>query len=148
MVKIFAGTLVVALLACTGAFARADSGIPIGGGPGGVPFGAGTQRGLAGLNNSGQTGFVTLFDRGARTAVVVAIEGAKHRLERITIQRGTSCDAIGARTAARLNDLSAGISRGYVPMPIAKLMSGNYVTVVYSSLRRDAHPVACGELYQ
>jgi hypothetical protein len=145
--KVLAATIVVALLACISTLARADSGIPIGSGPGGVPFGAGTQRGVAGLNNSGQTGFVTLFDRGARTAVVVAIEGSKHRLERVTIQRGTSCDAIGARTAARLNDLTAGISRSYVPMPIAKLMSGNYVTVVYSSLRRDAHPVACGELY-
>jgi hypothetical protein len=118
--KVLAATIVVALLACISTLARADSGIPIGSGPGGVPFGAGTQRGVAGLNNSGQTGFVTLFDRGARTAVVVAIEGSKHRLERVTIQRGTSCDAIGARTAARLNDLTAGISRSYVPMPIAK----------------------------
>ncbi len=144
--KILIGLVIAGLLAATSTRSFAASGIPIGSGPGGVPFGAGTQRGLAGLNNSGQNGFVTLFDRGHRSAVVVAIEGSGHRTERVEFHRGASCDHIG-HSVLRLVDLTNGFSRGYAPMTLSQLMSGNYITVVYSSTARSAHPVACGELY-
>jgi hypothetical protein len=139
---------VAVVLAATTAAAGAESGIPIGSGPGGVPFGAGTQRGLQSMNNSGQNGFVTLFDRGMRTAVVVAIEGAGSRRERVSFQRGTTCDRIGTTTAARLNDLAHGSSRGYAPLTMRRLLSGNYLTVVYNSTSPKAFPVACGELFR
>jgi hypothetical protein len=141
--------LALLLLATSSAFAaQTPDGIPIGSGPGGVPFGAGTQRGLQGMNNSGQNGFVTLFDRGARTAVVVAIEGANGRRERTLIERGRSCDDYSRfRVLARLNDVEAGFSRGYVPVSLKSLMSGNYVVVVYGNRTIFSRPVACGELY-
>jgi len=145
-VKISIGVLVATLLASASASAQ-SSGIPVGGGPGGVPFGAGTQRGLQSVNNSGQNGFVTLFARGARTAVVVKIEGSHHALERAAIVRGKSCDTIGSTVAAPLADLAGGISRGYVPLAIGRLTSGNYLTVVYANASPSARPVACGELY-
>jgi hypothetical protein len=145
-VKIPIAVLVATLLASASASAQ-SSGIPVGGGPGGVPFGAGTQRGLQSANNSGQNGFVTLFARGARTAVVVKVEGSHHKLQRAAIVRGRSCDTIGSTVAAPLVNLTDGISRGYVPMAIGRLTSGNYLTVVYANASPTARPVACGELY-
>jgi hypothetical protein len=145
-VKITIAIIIAALLTSSNAFARSPSGIPVGAGPGGVPFGAGTQRGMQDVNNSGQNGFVTLFARGARTAVVVALEGVHHD-ERIAIVRGNSCAAIGATVAAAPAPLHRGISRSYVPITMARLLSGNYLTVVYGNTRPSARPVACGELY-
>jgi len=145
--KLAIAILSAALLTTSTALAlTSPKGIPIGGGPGHVPFGAGIQRGLQGLNNSGINGFVTLFDRGARTAVVVATEGGGGRPRMAVLARGNSCDAIG-RIVERLADLHQGDSRGYVPMTKARLLSGNYLTVVYSSTAPGARPVACGELY-
>jgi hypothetical protein len=137
------------LVTSTAMAAQTSGGIPIGSGPGGVPFGAGTQRGLQGMNNSGQNGFITLFDRGARTAVVVAIEGANGRRERAQIERGSSCDDVFKRfhVLARLNDVTGGFSRGYVQVPLKSLMSGNYLAVVYGNRTLFSRPVACGELY-
>jgi hypothetical protein len=145
-VKVPIAVLIAALLATTSAFAQSTAGIPVGSGPGRVPFGAGEQRGLQSVNNSGQNGFVTLFRRGARTAVVVAVDSARHP-ERIAIVRGNSCAAIGSTVAVRLSDLHHGVSRGYVPMTMDRLLSGNYLTVVYSNVRPLATPVSCGELY-
>jgi hypothetical protein len=145
-VKVTIAVLIATLLATTSAFAQSTRGIPVGGGPGGVPFGAGTQRGMQDVNNSGQNGYVTLFARGARTAVVVAIESTRHD-ERIAIVRGNSCSSIGSTVAAELTPLQHGISRGYVHMTMARLLSGNYLTVVYANTRMSAPPVSCGELY-
>jgi len=146
IVKVPIAVLIAALLTTTSALAQSTDGIPSGSGPGHVPFGAGEQRGLQSVNNSGQNGFVTLFRRGARTAVVVAVDSARHP-ERVAIIRGNSCAAIGSTVAARLADLHHGVSRGYVPMTMNRLLSGNYLTVVYSNVRPSASPVACGELY-
>jgi hypothetical protein len=98
------------------------------------------------LNNSGQDGFVTLFDRGPRTAIVVAVDGAGNHVERIAIARGNDCDKIG-KEVARLNDVQNGISRGYVDLKKDELMSNKYLTVVYGSVAPDAKPVACGQLF-
>ncbi len=144
--KITAATLVATLLTTSIAFAQAD--IPRGDGPGGVPVGAGTQRGMQNLNNSGEAGFVTVFPRGARTAVVVAIEGSHRRVQRVAIVRAKTCETLPVTMAARLADLHAGISRSYAPMSQAHLLSGNYVAVVYSNAGPKSIPVSCGELYQ
>jgi hypothetical protein len=117
--------------------------------PGGVPLGAGLQRGVEALNNSGQTGFVTLFDHGASTRIVTALEGTPPgRVQTVAIQRGKSCDAITPGIIARSKDLKYGISRGEVPISQSHLTSGNYLVVVYSNNLAGARQVACGQLYQ
>ncbi len=117
--------------------------------PGGVPLGAGLQRGVEAVNNSGQTGFVTLFRQGARTRLVTALEGTlPGRVQTVAIQRGKGCEAIRPGIIARSADMRNGMSRGSVPMSEARLVSGNYVVVVYSNNRPGARPVACGSLYR
>ncbi len=138
--KYTVSVLVATLLATSTASAQS--------GPGGVPVGAGVQRGMMGLNNSGQAGYVTLFEHGPSTGVVVAMEGSHRRMERIVIQRAKSCDAITPGVVATLPDLHDGISRGVVQMSQSRLLSGNYVAVVYSSTLPGARQVGCGQLYQ
>jgi len=116
---------------------------------GGVPLGAGLQRGVMGLNNSGQAGFVTLFTNGAQTRIVTALEGTLHgRAQTVAIQRGKTCDAITPGIVARSTDMVNGISRGSVNMTEDRLVSGNYVVVVYSTNAPGARMVACGQLYR
>jgi hypothetical protein len=128
------------LLSSAPAFAQAP--------PGGVPLGAGLQRGVMGLNNSGQTGFVTLFNQGSRTRLVTSLEGTRGRAQTVAVQRGRSCDSIRPGIVDRSADLVRGISRGIVPMSEDRLLSGNYVVVVYSNNSPAARPVACGQLYR
>ncbi len=145
--KIILAALLATLL--TTSLAYAQDGIPRGDGPGGVPVGAGTQRGMQSLNGSGQVGFVTLFPRGQRTAVVVAIEGSHGKRQRVAIVRAKSCeDALPLTMTTWLADLEGGVSRSFAPISQAHLLSGNYVTVVYSNNGPKGRPVACGELYQ
>jgi len=136
-----AATVAALLLSSTPAGAQAP--------PGGVPVGAGLQRGVEAINNSGQTGFVTLFEQGARTRLVTALEGTlRGRVQTVAIQRGKACDAIRPGIVARSADMRNGMSRGSVPMAEGRLVSGNYVVVVYSNNRAGARPVACGLLYR
>jgi hypothetical protein len=137
--------LVAFACATTVAFAQDE---PTGQGPGGVPLGAGVQRGIQGLNNSGLTGFVTLFEHGATTGVVVAIEGSKGHSEHVFIQRGQSCEAIQSTVAAKLPNLKGGMSRGVVHLTQDRLLSGNYVAVVTSSASKGGRQLACGQLYR
>ena len=117
--------------------------------PGGVPFGAGLQRGVMGLNNSGQNGFVTLFKQGGQTRLVTSLEGTlPGRVQTVAIQRGKSCDEIRPGIVVRSADLVHGLSRGMVPMTEDRLLSGNYVVVVYSNNTPGARMVACGQLYR
>jgi hypothetical protein len=117
--------------------------------PGGVPLGAGLQRGVMSLNNSGQNGFVTLFTQGRQTRLVTALEGTlPGRVQTVAVQRGKTCDAIAPGVVARSADLVHGISRGIVPMTEDRLLSGNYVVVVYSNNTPSARQVACGQLYR
>jgi hypothetical protein len=128
------------LLASAPAFAQAP--------PGGVPLGAGLQRGMMGLNNSGQNGYVTLFPAGKNTRIVTALEGTPPgRVQTVAVQRGKSCDEIKPGIVAKSTDLVKGMSRGQVPLAIDHLTSGNYVVVVYSNNTPGARMVACGQLY-
>jgi hypothetical protein len=141
MKLIFGLAAAALLLSSAPAFAQAP--------PGGVPFGAGLQRGVMELNNSGQTGFVTLFKTGSSTRLVTSLEGTHPgRVQTVAVQRGKSCDAISPGIIARSADLAHGISRGVVNMTQARLLSGNYVVVVYSNNTPGGKPVACGQLYQ
>ncbi len=142
--KLFFGIAAAALLLSSApAFAQAP--------PGGVPLGAGFQRGVQGLNNSGQDGYVTLFPAGTagdKTHIVTALEGTpKGRVQAVTVQRGTSCDSVQTNILAKSADMVKGMSRGDVPIPFKRMTSGNYVVIVYSDNTAFAHPVACGWLF-
>jgi hypothetical protein len=137
----FSLTAAAMLLSSAPAFAQAP--------PGGVPLGAGLQRGVMGVNNSGQDGFVTLFNQGGQTRVVTSLEGTRPgRVQTVAIQRGKTCDRIQPGIVARSADLVHGISRGTVPLNEDRLLSGNYVVVVYSNNTPGARQVACGQLYR
>ena len=141
MKLIFGIATAALLLSSAPAFAQAP--------PGGVPVGAGLQRGVMGLNNSGQTGFVTLFRGDGQTRLVTSLEGTlPGRVQMVTLQRGKTCDAIQPGIIARSADMSHGISRGSLPMTEDRLLSGNYVVIVYSNNRPGARMVACGQLYR
>jgi hypothetical protein len=117
--------------------------------PGGVPLGAGIQRGVEEENNSGQTGFVTLFAQGGQTRVVTALEGTlPGRVQTVTVQRGKGCKSIQPGIVARSADMRNGMSRGSVSISQDRLLSGNYVVIVYSNNTPGARVVACGYLYQ
>ena len=138
--KLIFGLIAAALLTSATAFAQAL--------PGGVPLGAGLQRGVMELNNSGQTGFVTLFNGGGATRLVTALEGTAGRVQTVAVQRGKTCDAIRPGIVARSADMRNGVSRGTVPLSENRLLSGNYVVIVYSNNGPGARPVACGQLYR
>lgn len=141
MKSLFGFAAIALMLTSAPAFAQAP--------PGGVPLGAGLQRGMQDISNSGQTGFVTLFEAGKMTRIVTALEGTKPgRVQTVAIQRGKSCDSVTPGIVARSTDMRNGISRGFVPMPQSRLVSGNYVVVVYSNNTPGGKPVACGQLYQ
>lgn len=141
MKLLFSLTVAALLLATAPAFAQKA--------PGGVPFGAGLQRGVMGLNNSGQNGFVTLFGQGGQTRLVTSLEGTlPGRVQTVAVQRGKSCDDIRPGIVVRSADLERGVSRGVVPMTEDRLLSGNYVVVVYSNNTPHARQVACGQLYR
>jgi hypothetical protein len=128
--------------------------------------GLGTKLGMAEMNNSGEVGTVTLFDRGRNTTLVVLQLASEPpgRAQRAQIQRGRSCATREPRPAYGLAPAVDGLSRTLVQAPEGKLLSGNYVVAVSAagvragrSARVDAgraasavatHDVSCGELYR
>ncbi|HMD02238.1 MAG TPA: hypothetical protein VKG44_04650 [Candidatus Baltobacteraceae bacterium] len=113
--------------------------------------GAGTQRGLQEMNNSGEPGTITLFTRnnGAKTLVVVELRGEPHaRSQPAHVYRGKACDDISPAPAYSLAPVVNGVSRTLVEVPEAKLLSGNYVVVVHAADNKLDQYVSCGLLYQ
>jgi len=109
--------------------------------------GSGTKLGVQQLNNSGQIGSVTLFNRGASTLVAVSIDGVGGRVEAVTIHRGADCDTVDPKAVYRLSDIKGGRSTSRVNATQDRLLSGNYSLIVYSGTQSSAHAVACGHLY-
>ncbi|MFN2459995.1 MAG: hypothetical protein ABR591_04845 [Candidatus Velthaea sp.] len=140
MKRIFAAVFAFALVSALGAYASAQS-------P--DDTGAGDRLGMQQLNNSGQIGAVTLFNHGATTNLVVALDSVPPgRVEAVTIHRGRDCDSVDPKALMRLTDLKNGRSRSTVKMSQDKLLSGNYSVLVYSGTQSNAHAVACGHLYR
>ncbi|MDB5073321.1 MAG: hypothetical protein JWM87_4432 [Candidatus Eremiobacteraeota bacterium] len=112
--------------------------------------GLGVERGIEQVNNSGQVGTVTLFNRGAATSVVVDLKGTPEgRVQSVRVYRGPSCEDLGTSGPAYfLNDMKNGRSVSVVKAPESKLLSGNYNVVVFSSNAAGARATACGHLYQ
>ncbi|MBV8748718.1 MAG: hypothetical protein JO103_03285 [Candidatus Eremiobacteraeota bacterium] len=109
--------------------------------------GAGVQRGIQQLNNSGAVGTVTLYGRGAATRVLLALQGVPGGPQAAKVVRGIDCDHMTSIQAYNLHDVRQGVSLSTVQAPEAKLLSGNYNVVVFSSTARGARPIACGNLY-
>jgi Cu/Zn superoxide dismutase len=109
--------------------------------------GSGFKLGIQELNNSGQIGSVTLYRRGTKTLVAVAVDGAPGRPEAVTIHRGADCENVSAGATWRLNDLTRGHGSTLLDAPPAKLLSGNYSLLVYGGTSPNSHAVACGHLF-
>ena len=136
--KALIAALAAALLTTAGALAQ-----PVPGDPG-----AGEQRGIEQLNNSGQVGTITLFRRGASTRAVVELHGTEAgRAQSVRIYRGPSCDDLAPKPQYFLTDMRTGRSVSTVNAPEEKLLSGNYNVVVFSSNTAGARSTACGHLY-
>jgi hypothetical protein len=110
--------------------------------------GAGTERGVEQVNNSGQVGTVTLFRREGATRIQIAMHGVTDgRVESVRLYRGASCDDLQPRPTYFLADLRGGLSRSSVSVTEDRLLSGNYNVVVFSNNHAGAQTVACGHLY-
>ncbi len=111
--------------------------------------GLGVERGMQEVNNSGQVGTVTLFRRDPNARVVVALHGTPGgRVQSVRVYRGPSCDDLGiAGPTYFLTDMKNGLSVSLVKAPEAKLLSGNYSVVVFSSNEAGARATSCGHLY-
>ncbi len=108
--------------------------------------GAGVERGIQQLNNSGQVGTVTVFAHANDTLVFVRIHGAPHA-ESVRIYRGPECDALSPIATFVVSDLHGGVSRSLVHIGENRLLSGNYNVVVFGSISQHAGAIACGHLY-
>jgi hypothetical protein len=136
--KRMAAVLIAALLTTAVASAQSYPGDP----------GAGEQRGVEQVSNSGQVGTVTLFTAGPNTRVVVELKGTPEgRAQSVRLYRGQSCDDLAAKPQYFLNDMKNGVSRSVVKAHEDKLLSGNYNVVVFSSNQAGASATACGHLY-
>jgi hypothetical protein len=137
--KRIAAALALALLATAGASAQPSPDDP----------GLGVERGIEQVNNSGQVGTVTLFNRGAATSVAVDLKGTEPgRVQSVRLYRGPSCDDLGTSGPAYfLSDMRNGRSVSSVKAPESKLLSGNYNVVVFSANTAGARATACGHLY-
>lgn len=97
--------------------------------------GAGVQRGIQQMDQSGQVGTVTLFNGGGRTHVVLNIHGEPAgRVEAAHIHRGKGCDPsqIDPTPVYPLNNVVNGHSSSTVNASEDKLLSGNYVVIVHA----------------
>ncbi len=112
--------------------------------------GAGIKRGVHSMNNSGEVGTVTLFNRanGNKTLVVIELAGEPNgRQQPASLHRGKECDAVTPEPAYALSPAINGVSRTLVEAPEAKLLSGNYVAVVHAADNKMEQYVSCGPLY-
>jgi hypothetical protein len=132
-----AAALAFVLLAAAAAGAQSYPGDP----------GAGTQRGIEQVNNSGQVGTVTLLRRDPNTLIALDLHGTDGRPQSVRIYRGPACDDLSPRPTFFLADAKNGISHSSVSFGADKLLSGNYNVVVFSGNRAGARATACGHLY-
>jgi hypothetical protein len=113
--------------------------------------GQGTKLGLAERHNSGQVGSVTLLVRGPQlTLVVLRVASVPPgRLEPARVSRTRSCSrrARGSAAAWDLAPVTGGVSSSAVPLPVDRLLAGNYLVEVFAR-KGSTVRVSCGELYR
>jgi hypothetical protein len=116
------------------------------------PAGPAKERGLRELNNSGQVGTATLHADGAGSTEVVldlkSVPAGKTELAALVRYPAGDCDTFphGQVTYA-LSPVTGGSSSTKVPISADRLLSGNYIVVVYSTEKSD-HYFSCGHLFQ
>ena len=133
-----AAVVAFVLAACAAARAQSSPGDP----------GAGTERGVQQVNNSGQVGTVTIYRGAATTRVALDLKGTDGRAQSVRLYRGPSCDDLAARPTYVLADAKNGTSRSILAATTVTLLSGNYNIVVFSNNHAGARTTACGHLYQ
>lgn len=113
-------------------------------------FGPGIERGMQEMNNSGEVGTATVFDRGPSTSIVLNVKGEPSgRRQPAHLHRGKACDStVDPKPAYALNDVVNGRSVSGVDLPPHRVLSGNYVVIVHSSPQNMNRYVSCGQLYQ
>jgi hypothetical protein len=109
--------------------------------------GIGTKLGMSAQNNSGEVGTVTLFNRGAKTLVVINLDGAPHGPQPAHVHRGT-CDNLNPKPEFPLSNAVNGRSTTLLPVSEARLLSGNYSVNVHQSTTNLGRYVSCGHLYR
>lgn len=108
----------------------------------------GFELGVQQVNNSGQAGTVTLYDRGSKTGVALQLKGGPSGPQSVRIYRGKDCESdIAEKPAYFLPDARSGNLVTNVPAPASKLLSGNYNVLVFATNKAGARAVACGHLY-
>jgi len=111
--------------------------------------GAGTERGVQQLNQSGQVGTVTLFNGGGSTHVVLNIHGEPGgRVEAAHIHRGKGCGPgqIDPTPVYPLNNVVGGHSSSSVNASEDKLLSGNYVVIIHAGAMPAEAPGMMGHM--
>lgn len=138
--RIAAAAALTAILACVPVLAQVVPG----------DFGAGQERGLQEMNNSGEVGTATVYDRGPATSIVINLKGQPAgRRQPAHLHRGKACDSsVDPKPAYPLNDVVNGRSSSGVDLPVGRVLSGNYVVIVHASAQNMNRYVSCGQLYQ
>lgn len=110
--------------------------------------GAGVERGVQQLNQSGQVGSVTVFNGGSRARVVINIHGEPGgRVEAAHIHRGKGCGPgqIDPTPVFALNNVVGGHSTTSVNASEDKLLSGNYVVIIHAGPMPNEEPGMMGK---
>jgi hypothetical protein len=120
--------------------------------------GAGVQRGVQQVDQSGQVGSVTVFNGGSSTRIVLNIHGEPAgRIESAHIHRGKGCDPgqIDPKPVYPLGTISNGHGSATVNAPEDKILSGNYVVIIHAGsmekgmMSKAAEKyMSCGYLYR
>lgn len=100
---------------------------------------------VAELNGSGQTGSATLTEVTGGTHVVVELRGGRPGPQSADIRRGT-CERPAPKPEFRLQNLSGGVGKTQVRVPLQTLLSADYVIVVQRSTSESKAHVACAYL--
>jgi hypothetical protein len=96
-------------------------------------------------NGSGESGTATLTPEGAKTEVVVKLEGAPAGKQPAHIHFNMCGGALGDVYYA-LNDVSYGTSTTVVPQALADLQTSPYAINVHKSAEQISTFVACGDI--
>jgi Cu/Zn superoxide dismutase len=110
--------------------------------------GAGVQRGVQQLNQSGQVGTLTVFNGGGSSRVVLSIQGEPPgRIEAAHIHRGKGCGPgqIDPAPVYPLNNVIRGRSATTVNASEDKLLSGNYVIIIHAGPMPNEEPGMMGK---
>lgn len=100
---------------------------------------------LAELNESGERGTASLFNRGDETEVVIVLQGAPATAQPAHIHEGT-CAKLDPKPRYPLADVVNGTSNSTVKVALPDLRKGTFAINVHRSAKDLETYVACGEI--